>query len=281
MDAGIKMIHEKCIYPVVRIRTDKAGGSGTIIYSKLKEGAEEEEYQSFVLTNHHVIEDAITTKEEWDSVFKKNMRKEFLTPVSVEIFDYIRSEVNSANMHHADIIAYDKSHDLAILKLDSPKKINFVAELIPRKEIKNLYLVEDCICVGCSLLHDPLPSIGKITYLKEIIDNKLYLLSSTDGYMGNSGGALYIADGHKLIGVPSRISARQLGFGIDIITWMLFSAHPKRIYEFFDEQEMMFLYDSTDTYEKAIERRDQKRKRAVWESLTSAGGPAVAVAPKE
>jgi S1-C subfamily serine protease len=276
MDASIRVIHEKCIYPVVRVRTDKAGGSGTIIYSKLREGAEEEEYQTFILTNHHVIEEAIVTKEDWDSVLKKNIRKEFLSPVSVEIFDYIRSEVNSANSHSADIIAYDKAHDLAILKLDSPKKSEYVAELVDRKDVKNLYLAMDLCCVGCSLLHVPLISMGKLTSLKEIIENKLYVLSSTDGYLGNSGGALYIQDSHRLIGVPSRVQAKQLGFGVDLITWLMFSSHPKRIYEFLDEQEMMFLYDNTDTFERAVERREQKRKKAIWESLTSGGGPTAA-----
>jgi hypothetical protein len=46
-------------------------------------------------------------------------------------------------------------------------------------------------------------------------------------------------------------------------TWLAFSAHPERLYEFIDEQEMKFLYDNSDTFTKALERRGQKEKDAI------------------
>ncbi len=135
---NIEELHKKILYPVVRIRTEKAGGSGSVIYSK-PNPKNPEEYQSFVMTCEHVINDAIIVKEkEWDSSAKKKIDKEYLSQVIVELFDYVYlSKVNSANAIKADIVAYDKEHDIAILKLDSPKKVENVATIIPKEKIKD------------------------------------------------------------------------------------------------------------------------------------------------
>ena len=66
-----------------------------------------------------------------------------------------------------------------------------------------------------------------------------------------------------MIGVPSRITGIQVGFGVDIITWMGFSAHPERLYEFMEDQELKFLYDSEDNYYKSMDRRKNKKKEAL------------------
>jgi hypothetical protein len=44
---------------------------------------------------------------------------------------------------------------------------------------------------------------------------------------------------------------------------MGFSVAPQRIYEFFDEQELRFLYDPSDTYKAAMERRKKKQELAL------------------
>ncbi len=264
----LQEFHERCIYPAVRIKTQKAGGSGTVIFSKENKSGE---YDTFILTNHHVIDDAITTKEDWDSLLKRKMKKEFLEYVSIELFDYVNvSTVNSANTHRGEIIAYDQYHDLGVLKLISPKKSPFVAQLIKKETIKDIYIDTPIACIGCSLLHDPVVSHGKVTYLQEVIDNRMYLMSSANSIFGNSGGSLYLEDTGELIGVPSRITAIQLGYGVDILTWMSFSCHPKRLYEFFEEQELKFLYDSSDTYEEALKRREKKKKSVLADILRAA-----------
>jgi len=72
-----------------------------------------------------------------------------------------------------------------------------------------------------------------------------------------------LAESGYQIGVTARITAIQLGFGVDIITWMGFFIAPQRLYEFFDEQELQFLYDPADTYEMALKRRKKKAKEAL------------------
>jgi len=259
----IKELHERILYPVVRVRTGKAGGSGTIIYSK-PDPENPEEYQSFVMTCAHVVEDAIYYKKEFHPVLKKDIKMEYLNQVSVELFDYVYlSQVNSSNSTQANIIAYDYIHDIAILKLSSPKLCPYVATLIPKKKIKNVKLFTPAFSSGCSLGHDPIFNDGRITYLSEIIDNKLYWMSNCSSIFGNSGGAIFLAETGEQVGITARISSIQLGFGIDIITWMGFSVAPQRFYEFFDEQELKFLYDPADTYVKAMQRREERAKDAL------------------
>ena len=257
----IQGLHEKILYPVVRVRTLKAGGSGTVIYSKPdKQG----KYESFVMTCAHVIDDAVEVKKEWDSFLKKKIEKEFTQQVQVEIFDYVDlSKVNSSNSLRADIIAYDKLVDIAILKLDSPKPCPYVARLIDKDKIDSIKLFTDAYASGCSLGHDPICNQGQVTYIDEKITNKQYLMSNCSSIFGNSGGALFLASTGEQIGITARISAIQLGFGVDIITWMGFSIAPFEIYKFIDEQELQFLYDPSDTFGAAMKRREEKQKESL------------------
>lgn len=255
--------HQKFLYPSVRVYSEKAAGSGTIIYSK-KNPNEEGEFLTFVMTNHHVIESCIAYEKSWDSLLKRKVEKEVFKIPHVEIFSYVKmSEVDSSNRYRAEIVAYDKSHDLAILKIDSPREFDNVATLIPEDEIKDLKLYTDVVVTGCSLAHEPFSNFGQITFLKEIIDEKAYFMTNCNSVFGNSGGSLFLAEKGYLIGVPSRITAIQLGFGLDLLTWVGFSAHSSRIYEFLKEQELNFLFDDEDTYKEAMQRREGREKESL------------------
>jgi S1-C subfamily serine protease len=257
----VKWLHETFLYPVVRVFGQKAAGSGTVVYSKPNKAGD---FDTFVLTNHHVVDDCISHKKDWDSILKRNTEKEFLEKAKVETFSYARiSEVTSSNRHSADIVAYDKGHDLALLKVDSPQPSPFAATLIPKEKIADIKLFMEIVVSGCSLAHDPFCNYGQITYLKEFIEKKKYIMVNAGSYFGNSGGALFLRESGELIGVPSRVSGIQLGFNVDIITWMGFSAHPERLYEFLDEQELRFIYDPEDSYDKSLERRKVKERDAL------------------
>jgi S1-C subfamily serine protease len=250
------------LYPIVRVRTEKAGGSGTILYSKLLPD-HNSEYETYVLTNHHVIADCIKVNKKWDSVAKRNMDKEFLTPCTVEIFSYVyMSRRDSGQTFEAKIVAYDENHDLALLRLDSPTPAKHVANIYPRDRENEIKLFSDVWCSGCSLGHEPLVNKGQITSLRETIDNKLYWMGNAHSIFGNSGGAIFLAKSGEFIGVPSRITAVQLGFGMDIITWMGFFVPIIRLYEFLDEQELKFIYDENVTSTECFKRREEKMEDA-------------------
>ena len=265
MAQDIERWHKELLYPVVRVLGAKGGGSGTIIYSK-PDADDKDRYNTFVLTNHHVIAGLIEHKEDWDGLLKRKIEKEFTDFAKVEIFDYVNtSKVVSSNSHRAEIIAYDEQHDLAILRLDTPRKAEYVAKLLPQDMVKKLNVFDEISVSGCSLLHDPIARFGRISYVDEIIDQKSYIMVDAGMYFGNSGGACFLATTGELVGVPSRVAVQGLGFGYDVITWMGYVSHPKRLYEFLKEQELIFIYDDSDTYQEAMKRREARKKQALLE----------------
>ena len=262
---SIQKKHDLFLYPLCRVRSNSKGGSGTVIYCE-KNPDKPDEYLTFVLTNAHVVEDSIHTKKSWDSVLKKKVEKEFVDGIIVELFDYVKiSKVNSSNSFSATIECYDKEHDLAILKLDSPKKVSHVASIIPKKMVDNrLKLFTEIVMCGCSLLHDPLPSEGIITSIKEVLDNKSYCLMNGDMIFGNSGGAIFLKDTGELIGVPSAVKVMDYGFSSQVMTFMGYFTHPSRMYEFIDAQCFSFLYNKKKNYTDAMKEREKKRKKALY-----------------
>lgn len=262
-------LHRDMLYPVVRVRTSRGGGSGTII-SCLPDPRNDGESMSFVLTNAHVIEDAVTTHEDWDSLLKKEVVKEFLDPVIVELFSYkYISMVNSADSYKAKIIAYDHHHDIAVLKLESPKVCPYVAKLYPRGKERDIKLFTDVYTIGCSVGHDPLATKGQVTYMNELIENELFWMSNSNIIFGNSGGATYLADTHEFIGIPARVRVLQLGFGMDVLSFMGMFIPISRIYDFLEEQELAFLYDPTaPDYYASMDTRKRKQR----EGMIGAGG---------
>ena len=264
---NLEEIHQKILYPVVRCRTEKAGGSGTIIYSS-PDSENPDEYQTFVLTNAHVVDSAISTKKDWDSLLKKNIEKEILAPVSIDIFSYVYLSTGvSSNTHKAIIVAYDKSQDIAVLKLDSPQKYDYVASLIPKSKISNIRLFTSVWEVGASLLHEPFANPGYITFLKEFSDNKLFFMSNCCSIFGNSGGAIFLSETGEFVGIPAKVSAIQIGFGRDIISWMSFLIPSQRIYEFFDEQYLFWLYNPKYTFKECMNLRAEKERKNKLEAL--------------
>jgi len=261
-------LHEQVLYPIVRVRAEKAGGSGVLIYSQ-PDARHEGSHINLVLTCEHVVDDAIAVREEWDPVLKRDTKKDFFEEVTVELFDYDQSSVVSSNATPARIVAYDKHHDLAVLRLRNHRPLPFVARLLPEDRISSLRVFDKVWVSGCSLLHDPFPTSGRITYLREVIDQKTYLMSDASNIFGNSGGGLFLEtdEAAYLLGLPSRVTTIQLGFGVDVITWMGFSTHPERVYEFFRHQELQFIFDPSDDFYAAEERREKRRQEALREIL--------------
>ena len=271
---NLKEKHERLLYPVVRIfaidtKGNQSAGSGTIIYSE-PDPENDGEFLNFVLTNHHVIDALILLKDDWDSVLKKNRKKEFFTKARVEIFDYINlSTVDSARGGSADVVAYSVAHDLALLKLSTPKKLGYVSPILPEDKIKKLRLYSDVCVSGCSMAHEPFSNFGQLTFLTEDIENKQYFMYNAGSYFGNSGGSLFWMGEEclpeyqgYLIGVPSRLTGHQLGFGMDMVTFMGFSAHTSRLYEFFRDQHMNFITDPEKTWADALEDRKAAEKKS-------------------
>jgi len=253
--------HKEMLYPTVRVRTEKAGGSGTIIYSKPlpDQKGEDIDYETYVLTNFHVIEDAVAFKKKWDPIAKREITKETRTTVQVEIFEYKHgSSIVGSSAFEGDIVAWDKEHDLALLKLRTVKPFKYVAKLYPKGKEDLIKLFAPCYAVGCSLGHSPIPSKGMLTGKNDEIENKSYWMSSAQIIFGNSGGSMYLEETHELIGVPARVSGYMAGFNIDVVTHMGLFVPCTRIYEFLEEQIYQFIYDKNYTSKDCEKLRKEK-----------------------
>ena len=255
LSPDVKKKHEQMLYPVVRITTGDSAGSGTIIYSEDRgDGC-----QTYILTNHHVIDGAIKVATEWSSLLQTDVKRERNDEVKVEVFRYINgSRQDFADSCQAEIVAHDKNHDLALLRLKTVRKLDYVAKLPP--DGVQYHIFQPIWAIGCSLRQPPVATEGIITYLDGLIDNKLYWSGSASIVYGNSGGAVYtkVGDDYYFIGIPSRVS----GTGFQIFPHMGWFVPLPRLKQWLMDEKLTFLLDPKVKPSDCFELRDKLRKEA-------------------
>ena len=258
--------HEQMFYPTVRVRTKKAGGSGTVVYSQKNE--KDGEIYTYVITNQHVIADSVHLEKKWDPVLKRKVDKEILDTVNVEFFRFNNySHTIGSFAVEADIVAYSEvegGQDWALLRVrDKENKADWVANLFPLQDIENVHIFDETYAVGASLGHPPVASNGMITYMDDEIDHYKYWMSSAPTIFGNSGGAVYRWSGtrkkYEYIGIPSRISIQPMGFSADAITHMGYFIPIDRVYKLLEDNDFQFIYDSNYSIEDCKKARNKKQ----------------------
>jgi len=256
--------HEEMFYPTVRVRTKKAGGSGTVVYSEKYK----DEVYTYIITNQHVIDDSVHIEKKWDPVLKRKVDKEILDTVYVEYFKYNNySHTVGSFAVEADIVAYsevDGGQDWALLRMrDMENKADWVSNMFPLDDLENIHIFDKCYAVGASLGHPPVASEGMITYMDDEIEHYKYWMSSAPTIFGNSGGAVYRWSGNRkryeYIGIPSRISIQPMGFSADAITHMGYFIPIDRVYNLLEENDYQFIYDSDFSIEDCEKARDKKQ----------------------
>ncbi len=260
---GVRQLHEKkellerVLYTVTRVFSDKAVGSGTLLYSKACEDRPDE-FETYVLTNHHVVNDLLSYKKEWDPVLQRDVKLEIKAAGSAQEFRYRPgwTVVVGESSVKADIVAYDVRQDLALLKLRDIKKYEYIAELWPKEA--HLEMLMELYCVGCGMGQRPLMTHGYLSGMSIEIENYDYCLSTAASIYGNSGGAVFNIDTLQFVGVPSRITVSMLGF--QSITHMGYFIPVNRVYNFLDEQCFQFIYDHAYNPSKCAKLREQKRE---------------------
>ena len=257
--------HEQMFYPTVRVRTKKAGGSGTVVYSKKYK----DEVYTYVITNHHVIEDSIHIDKKWDPVLKRKVDKEILDTVNVEFFRYNNySHTVGSFAVEADIVAYSEvndGQDWALLRVRDKENIaDNVANLFPSHDLDNVHIFDKVFAVGASLGHPPIASEGHISYMDDEIDHYKYWMSTAQTIFGNSGGAVYrwasSRGKHEYIGIPSRISIQPMGFSADAITHMGYFIPIDRVYNLLEDNDYQFIYDDSISIDECKKARKKKQK---------------------
>lgn len=247
---------QKVLYPVVRVLNGTGGGSGTVVYSEDREG--KGEFQTFVVTNHHVVDNLIRVTKVWDNLTQSYRYEEQNELAEVEIFSYANGGRTITKFPvKADIVAYVKAEDIAVLRLRHPFKIEYTAKVLPIG--LQLRLFQEIYAVGCPLLVDPMFTKGEITDLSEEIDQKTYVGGTANIIWGNSGGAVMAKfDGEwYFCGIPSR------GYGApngQFVTYMGYYISPDRIRGFITSQKLDFLTDSSKTPTQCMAERAKVQK---------------------
>jgi len=258
-----KVGHEAYLYPVVRIEAPNGVGSGTIIYSEPCESVEGK-YNTYVITNHHVIASAINISKEWDSALQKEVQVERRSSVFVEIFQYRNmSEPIGVLKVKADIMIYsdsDKAEDMAILKLRTEPKAAHIAKLLPRDMADKYFAFDPTVAVGCSRGFNPMPSEGMVSRRNLTIRTFDYDMSSAQIAAGNSGGAMFLANTGELIGIPSMgVVAGWMG---GAIAHMGIFIPVERVYNFLDREHYDFLIDPSKSELECLAERKAELEKA-------------------
>jgi len=182
-----------------RVHAKEAIGSATIIYSK--------DGNTFALTNYHVVAKNIQYKDDWDNILKREIKKEFLSPVEILFPKIEENDVIGYNTRLADIIIYNKEQDIVLLKVKSKDDYPSVP-LYPRDETRNIKALDLLGVIGAALGETPVFTEGRLQTKQKMIDNYEYWLSSALSIYGNSGGGVFTPhkDEWKFIGIPSRIA---------------------------------------------------------------------------
>ena len=259
---------EDMLYPMVRIKAALSTGSDTVLYSEDRE--KDGSYESFVLTNEHVIDGAIKIEKKWSNLLGRYEDQEVLERVKVEVFRYNQEgKEDGVVVYDADIVAYEADEDLALLQLVAGTKIDYVAKMLPDSSLKPMTF-DTVYAVGCSLGHPPIHTKGEITSINETIERRCYWMISAPIIFGNSGGSVFVErnDGFFWIGVPSRLAVASNG---QPITHMAFIIPPSRIKSWFEKQKLTFLLDSNVFPSDSFKQRDGLRnnKTSVQKTPTS------------
>jgi hypothetical protein len=261
-----KKVLEQVVKCTARVRAKEAIGSGTVVYSK--------DGNTFVLTNHHVIEKNIEYKQVWDGLLRRDVKKDFFSPVELDFgrFDE-RGRFIASSTVLADIVLYDKPQDLALLKvrdvIDYPS-----AKLYPREDADRVPLLVPLCACGAALGEKPVVTFGNLNGMQIEIDGYEYWLSSAPSIFGNSGGGVYIyEDGDwYFLGIPSRVSVVFIGFGGSPVTHMGYFIPVFRIYRWLEEYCYQFIYDAAYTIEECEKMREEKRERELAMYMRSQAG---------
>ncbi|MBI4834417.1 MAG: trypsin-like peptidase domain-containing protein [Planctomycetes bacterium] len=213
--------YDEMLYPTVRITTANGIGSGVVIQSsivsldpeglgtsgqKLNSSKETREQlnnstvELFVLTAAHVVGK--------------------YAEVSITFYDYSNTTFTTIT---ASVVLTDTNKDLALLSLKADNYNLKTAALADRDY--RYYLFAPVYVVGCSLGLNPRPSSGIISAINfDSVEITAPVLP------GNSGGPVYTADTHELIGIAVwvRLCGNQL------VTTMAGIVPIQTIYEFLD-----------------------------------------------
>lgn len=203
--------------PTVRINATHEVGSGTVLWSRFIGPGRA---RSYVLTAWHILQ------EEVDGAL-----------FEIDLYE----DGNPLRTERGRLVAHDARLDLALVEVDSTQPHRFLANLPDRQDMKDMRVFTPIYAIGCPLGYPPLPTSGELTSRDKVLDGNHYWMVNAPTIFGNSGGGIYTAHTHLLIGVLSRISAYKNM--IDVAVPHMGLVTPiHRVYEWLDSTPYGFVY---------------------------------------
>jgi hypothetical protein len=217
---------DELVGPVVQLSGDTTVGSGVLLESQpAKDGG----YTTLLLTAWHVVRD----------IYGSLDRTSLPVPVKAYQVD------GSTRAEQAHLIAYDVALDVAVLSLDTRERVPCGARLASREHCSELAIFDSIYAVGCPLGNDPIPTYGELASTHHVVDGSTYWMISAPTYIGNSGGGVFDARTHELIGVFSKIYTHGASRST-IVPHMGLCTPLPFVYDWLEREGHASLFDSGD-----------------------------------
>jgi hypothetical protein len=173
--------------PTVQLMGEETVGSGVLLPSE-PYGAPGE-YRTLLITAWHVVRDIQAGPER------------LFEPVPVTVY----GQDKTITAESALLLEHDVEADLALLRLETTRKLNCGVRLASRERLERVRIFDQVYAVGCPLGNDPIPTFGEIADTQHAVDGQRYWMLSAPTYIGNSGGGIFDARTHELLGIFSKI----------------------------------------------------------------------------
>jgi hypothetical protein len=170
--------------PTVQLAGESSVGSGVL----LKSMPVGERWRTLVLTAWHVVRD-IQDDQGLDAT------------VPVTIYD----KMGAMRIESASLVRHDAVLDVAILEIYSARPFPNGAALPSHDTLTEHQVFDRVYAVGCPLGNDPIPTAGELADTSHDINGMNYWMINAPTFIGNSGGGIFDAETHELLGIFSKI----------------------------------------------------------------------------
>ena len=187
LTANSSRMWDELVGPVVQLAGHSTVGSGVLL--RVTPEPTTAHSRPFLLTAWHVVRDILADARAGEEAI----------PVTIFARD------GSFFFETATLLDQNVGMDVALLRLDGSLPTAKGAVLAPKQRLGATHVFDQVYAVGCPLGNDPIPTRGEIVDVHHVVDGESYWMISAPTYIGSSGGGIFDADTHELLGVFSKI----------------------------------------------------------------------------
>jgi len=172
--------------PTVQLAGESTVGSGVLLRSReLADGS----HQTHLLTAWHVVRDILSDADGLER------------PIPVTLY----SPHGDPSHDTATLLEFDPTLDVALLVMSGTEAYSYGAKLPLVDRLQQAGVFDPIYAVGCPLGNDPIPTYGEVADTEHRVGEEAYWMISAPTYIGNSGGGIFDAQTHELLGIFSKI----------------------------------------------------------------------------